>query len=323
MDRRQPEQVERLGHARLIVGLLENRQRLPVLRKCRGRMANIDLPVGDSGSGHGLARWRRWHARARSSAALNSVPAPGVVQSRPDETQVESGAAFGGDIRVRAREFDRPLVVGARQVQRTQCLVGGASSAEERTLSDIRQVFAGNQRPVEMLDHRFWRVQVLRPICRTARPLVRGWPRLGFEAVSGGILHRRLAPIGVQLFQALGDARVKVSPLAREQPRADGFGDQRVAEGELIGRFFDQQVGGHELSEWLEQCGLGLARECLEQVEAEAAPAECRERQRVARRTGLSSATRRATSTSTLAGTCTCMAGEAANVSLEAASSST
>ena len=142
-----------------------------------------------------------------------------------------------------------------------------------------------------MLDRRFWRVQVLRPIRRTARPLVRGWPRLGFEPVLGEILYRRLAPIGVQVFQALGDARVKVSPFAGEQPRADGFGDERVAEGELLGRFFDQQVGGHELFEWLEQCGLGRARECLEQVEAEAAPAECCERQRVARgRAQLSSA---------------------------------
>ena len=151
------------------------------------------------------------------------------------------------------RELDRPLVVGTRQVQRTERFVGGAASAVQLTLGYVGQVLAGEQRPAEMLDGRGWRLKDLGPFGGLDCPLVRGRPRLGFEPVAGEILDRRLAAIALQVLQARGDASVQASPLAGEQLRANGFGDERVAEGELLGRFLDQQFGGDQLFQGIQQ----------------------------------------------------------------------
>ena len=100
---------------------------------------------------------------------------------------------------------------------------------------------------VELLDGRVRRVHAQGAFAGAAREAQRGLGQTGLGIVVRQVGVGAIEAAATQLFERLGDATVQHAPLAGEQAGVDGLAGERVAKGELVGGFLDDQPGRDQL----------------------------------------------------------------------------
>lgn len=142
----------------------------------------------------------------------------------------------------------------------------------------------GDQRPPQVLDRGAGRLQRECPPARPLRIIERLGPFRGLREVECKVAQPGFQGTGVGALDRGRDVAMEGLALAREQRRIDRLTGQRVAEGELVGRDLDDELGGDELLHRGEERPFVAPGQGLQGVEVEAATGDGGERQDLGRR---------------------------------------
>jgi hypothetical protein len=238
---RHGEQVHRFRDTVGITEALEDRERLLVVRQPRPRLLDVHVPVADAIEApchQGVVTDRAGHVERVAPVFAG----PNVVARRPQLAECMKRFPRGALVGCGARQLERSGEVRERAVEFGEGLVGASAREMEADSHLHPSALGGVEGAIEVSDGLPRRRERHRVLRRTDGIARRGDPISGLPRMVGERLDDRIDRLGARPLEGGGDLAVQRDPFACQEIDVDGLASERVAEGESIGGFLDDEL---------------------------------------------------------------------------------